>query len=86
MISTTDDRACALSCVAQFYEATQTIDGGGAAYIFDVSTGTQIAKLQPRDRTGRWPQLGCYWFGAAVSLADGVAVVGAPRAKRPCAA
>lgn len=68
------------------YPAGQaTIDGGGAVYVFDVLTGMQLAKLQPVDPATRVPLLGCYWFGAAVALADGVLLVGAPRAKAPCA-
>ena len=62
------------------------ITTGGAAYVFDLATGAQLAKLQPRDRSGSWPQLGCWWYGYSVAMAEGVVVVGAPRAKAPCAA
>jgi len=61
-----------------------TIDDGGAAYIFDLATGEQLAKLQPRD-SSFGPLLSCYNFGQTVALADGVVLVGAPKAKYPCA-
>lgn len=56
----------------------------GAAYVFDFTTGEQLAKLFPRDWAGKSPNVGCYWFGAAVDIADGIVLVGAPRAKKPC--
>ena len=72
---------------ADYYPAgRQTIEAGGAAYVFDLQTGDQLAMLQPRDAmSGASPMLGCYWFGASVAIAEGVILVGAPRARRPCA-
>lgn len=61
-----------------------TIDHGGSAYVFDLGTGEQLAMLQPRDANFA-PQIGCFGFGSSVAIASGVVVVGAPRAKRPCA-
>ena len=67
-----------------FYPAGYAeIDDGGAVYTFDMVTGVQLAKLQPR--TSLYAKnIGCYGFGSAVALSKGLLVVGAPKAKSPC--
>ena len=37
---------------------------------------SQLAKLFPRDYSTRLPQIGCYWFGASVAVAEGIVLVG----------
>lgn len=44
----------------------------GAAYVFDIETGEQIAQLLPDDPTEN------HWFGSAVMLEGDTAIVGAP--------
>ncbi len=44
----------------------------GSAYLFDASTGVQIAKLLPSDGARD------DWFGSSIALANGVVAVGAP--------
>ena len=51
----------------------------GAVYVFDLTTGAQLAKVFPTDAYG------CYWFGAALAVSGSQLVVGAPRARSPCA-
>ncbi len=46
---------------------------GGAAYLFDLSTGMEIAELRPDD-----PAVNLRSFGSAVALGDTFALVGAP--------
>ena len=60
-----------------------TIDDGGAAYVFDLVSGEQLAQLQPRDEYYQ-PLLGCYRFGVTVAIARGIVAVGAPKSKMPC--
>jgi outer membrane protein assembly factor BamB len=48
-------------------------DAGGAVYIFDTRSGSQIAKLQPSDAVSG------DLFGYAVSVKNGLAVIGAMR-------
>ncbi len=43
----------------------------GSAYLFEVSTGKQLAKLTPDDG------MADDWFGSSVAIADGIALVGA---------
>ncbi len=43
---------------------------GGAAYLFDITTGLQTKKLVPNDTA--------YWFGQAVAISEQTAIVGAP--------
>ena len=59
----------------------------GAAYVYEVNEThrLQLAKLFPRSYRANEPMLGCYRFGQAVDIADGVIAIGAPKAKRPCA-
>ncbi len=45
----------------------------GSAYLFDVTTGTQLAKLNGSDEASS------HLFGQAVGLSGGLAMVGAPR-------
>jgi hypothetical protein len=45
-------------------------DSSGSAYLFDVTTGTQVAKLIPNDGTPEG------WFGQSVALSGNVAIVG----------
>ena len=44
----------------------------GSAYLFDVTTGTQLAKLLPSDGAT------AAFFGETVSISGGIAIVGAP--------
>ncbi len=44
----------------------------GAAYVFDASSGGQLAKLKPADGNANDQ------FGASVSIADNIAVIGSP--------
>lgn len=44
----------------------------GSAYVFEATTGEQIAKLLPDDGASGWV------FGSSIAIADGVVVVGAP--------
>ena len=68
-----------------FYPAGfPSVNDAGAAFVFDLATGEQLAKLQPRDASYN-PMLSCYRFGLAVAIHEGIAVVGAPKAKYPCA-
>ena len=67
-----------------FQAGQMTPSGNGAIYLFDVPTGQQVAKLMPVDAVGNGA-LGCLWFGAAVALSEDLIVVGAPRARAPCA-
>lgn len=68
-----------------FYAAGYAdIDDGGAVYTFDMSTGEQLAKLQPRTST-YLPNIGCNGFGMTVAMTAGLIVVGAGRARTPCA-
>ena len=49
-------------------------DRGGAAYVFDVSTGEQLRKITPDvpfPRAGLIP-----WFGGSLALENGIAVIG----------
>ena len=55
------------------------------SYVFNLHTGAQLAKLQPSNPISGAPLLGCFWFGAAVAISEGVVLVGAPRARLPCA-
>ena len=57
----------------------------GAVYIFDVQGGGLIKRLSPVDEHGIGIA-GCFGFGAAVAFADGLVVVGSPRARAPCTA
>ena len=57
----------------------------GAAYVFDVVTGVQLAKLTPRQRDGTLPVASCFWFGASLAITSDVVLVGAPKARSPCA-
>ena len=50
----------------------------GSAYVFDVITGQQIARLTPVS------SYRCFWFGASVAVAGHTILVGAPRARSPC--
>ena len=43
----------------------------GSAYLFDVNTGVQLAKLHPDDAAAR------DWFGSAIAISNDVVVVGA---------
>jgi len=49
-------------------------ESSGSAYLFDVITGRQIAKLLPQDG-GR-----AHWFGWSVALRGDTAMIGAPKA------
>lgn len=60
------------------------IDDGGAVYTFDIRTGEQLAKLQPRTSTYQ-KNIGCNGFGMTVAMTAGLIVVGAGRARTPCA-
>ena len=57
---------------------------GGSAFLFDVARGVQLARLKPVDVQGN-ALIGCHWFGAALAFADEIVLVGAPRARSPCA-
>ncbi len=46
-------------------------ENSGAAYVFDVGTGEQIAKLLPDDGAAH------SWFGTDVAIGDGVVLIGA---------
>jgi len=46
--------------------------GSGSAYLFDISTGAQIAKLLPKDGDA------LDYFSLSLAVSDGVVVVGAP--------
>ena len=48
--------------------------GSGSAYLFDASTGAQIAKLHANDGAGG------DWFGGSVAIDNGIVAVGAPYA------
>ena len=64
---------------------TITPQSNGAAYVFDLATGVQLAKLAPlADTVARVPKLYCFHFGAAVAIDATTIIVGAPRAKAPC--
>lgn len=66
--------------------STITYEESGSAYVFDLRTGRQLARLQPTEAAnGVSPLLGCLWFGASVSISAGAIAVGAPRARPPCA-
>lgn len=45
----------------------------GSAYLFDTTTGQQIAKLLPNDGAAN------DWFGTSVAINDSVAIIGAPQ-------
>ena len=55
----------------------------GAVYLFELQSGTLISRLTPADDQGAGIA-GCFGFGAAVAFADGLVVVGSPRARAPC--
>ena len=67
---------------------TWTSADNGYAYVFDLETGAQLARLSPAQGTNVTlaapPSTGCFAFGASVAMAQGVIVVGAPRARSPC--
>ena len=61
----------------------------GAVFVYDLATGTQLKRLRPLKNPGAegmtQPSLGCFGFGTSVAVAEGIIVVGAPRARQPCA-
>mmetsp|Transcript_16621 Transcript_16621/g.33488 ORF Transcript_16621/g.33488 Transcript_16621/m.33488 type:complete len:571 (-) Transcript_16621:1300-3012(-) len=61
-----------------------TSAGNGAVHMFDIPTGTLLAKLVPVEADGAGA-LGCFWFGASVALSERLLIIGAPRARGPCA-
>ena len=66
-----------------------TAADNGYAYVFDLETGAQLARLSPVQGTNVTlaapPSTGCFHFGSSVAMAQGVIVVGAPGARSPCA-
>ena len=63
-----------------------TLAAAGAVHVFGLADGAHLAKLTPVDTQGRG-LLGCFSFGAALAAsAEGILIVGAPRARTPCAA
>ena len=63
--------------VGAWYDGNSNGDVAGAAYLFDLSTGQQLHKLQASDGAGG------DLFGCSVALKDGLAVVGAFAASLP---
>lgn len=66
----------------------ETSADNGFAYVFDLASGEQLAKLSPSAGgiagTPSQPLLRCFWFGAAVAITDQLISIGAPRARAPC--
>ena len=60
-----------IAIVGAPYDADSGADSG-AAYLFDTTTGLQIAKLTPGDAAAG------QWFGASVAINGGTVIVGAP--------
>jgi hypothetical protein len=59
--------------------AASRVNGG--VYVFDMASGSQIAKLVPSSVDGPT----CLWFGASLAVTDQVILIGAPYARSPCA-
>ena len=57
---------------------------GGYAYLYDLVTGSEVARYMPVDASGQ-VQLGCFWFGAAVALHDELVVGASAAVERPAA-
>ena len=63
-----------------------TLAAAGAVHVFGLEDGAHLAKLTPVDAQGH-DLLGCFSFGAALAAStEGILIVGAPRARAPCAA
>ena len=81
------DRAAIGARGSDSYPAgTWTSIANGFTYVFDLSTGVELARLEPvrgTNATSDAPgDIGTFWFGYAVAFDQDLIVVGAPRARR----